>query len=801
MLLLLSTIANMNNNYDNNNNDYKPNYFDEKLSVSIKQMIESISQMINSVGKVIETTNLTIMKPDSNVIDSIKQMIDSVTYINQTVSQTIKASGQNQNGEEQIKESNNVIASNFCSQNQLFDASEQTNEQHKEESIVHKPNVQEINTQEVSMQESSMQETNMQETSMQETSMQKTSIPESNIQEIKEISTHDSSMQELNTQESNTQESSIQETNVQEASIQESNVQESDMQGTNIQEQNIQEPNIQEPNTQESITQESNMQDTSTQERNTQERNTQERNTQERNTQERNTQESNEPNIQEVSAQKLFEQKQIIDKNNNKTSNNETTNFVTNDNEPKEIDIKEIMKKQPIMNVGTIGHVANGKSTMTERLSSKGTQQFSTEKERNCTIVLGYANVKIWKCNVCDYPQCVSSSASSVMEKICQYCNNNLDLDNHISIVDCPGHSQLTATMLNGSSVMDYTILVEACNNENIPAPQTQEHLIATRAANIPTSMIIMNKIDLVNKKVAQDQIKKITDYYKSLIKSDNCPPVIPISATMGINIDVVCHQISKLKMPENRNITSQFKMIVIRSFDVNKPGTDVTKLSGGVIGGTIMRGLLKVNDKVSVYPGMTKKIPDTEQKKNGAVFKYEPIVGTVLSIQSDTTSLDYAIAGGLLAIQLTIDPGFSGKNNLAGSVVFKTSDITNAFNNEISNDDNDDDNDIDETSSSIVKVFDKIIIKMNTFLINQSDTTKYFKKDCSLMTNINSNNINCIVHKYDSKKQELFLKLNNPVAIDSGDNLATVIYQQVCRENTILGRGIIIDGVHCEKM
>lgn len=445
-------------------------------------------------------------------------------------------------------------------------------------------------------------------------------------------------------------------------------------------------------------------------------------------------------------------------------------------------DIREIMHKQPVMNVGTTGHVANGKSTTTKCLSSKETQQFSKEKERNITIRLGYANTKIWRCDICDPPHCYSSSDSSVMTKNCKHCNADLELVNHISIVDCPGHSELTSTMLNGSSVMDYAILVEACNNENIPAAQTAEHLIATRAAGIPTAMIIMNKIDLINKKKAYEQIEKIKDYVTTLTGSQSCPFIIPVSATFGTNIDVVCHRLSMLKIPKERDPLAQFKMIAIRSFDINKPGSDLSKLHGGVIGGTIMRGSLKVGDRVNIYPGMTKRLTATEKQKEGADFKYEPVSGEVLSIKSDMNELDFAIPGGLLGIQLTIDPAFARNDMLAGSLVLKTNDVETS-----------------ENLEEVVKVFDKIIIELSTLLIPEDVLNKLMKESPQLMININSNNIDCTVYKYSKSKKNLFLLLNKPIAIDSKDNLATVMHKNNSKD--IIGRGVIIDGVCCDRM
>lgn len=449
------------------------------------------------------------------------------------------------------------------------------------------------------------------------------------------------------------------------------------------------------------------------------------------------------------------------------------------------MNLQEIMYKQPILNVGTIGHVANGKSTIVKYLTSKETQQFAKEKERNITIRLGYANAKIWKCASCPEPECFSSSNSSLMSKRCNLCKELTELVNHISIVDCPGHNELTSTMLNGSSVMDYTILVEACNNADIPAPQTAEHLVATTAANIPTCVIIMNKIDLTKKDKARDQIGVITKYVSDITKSNRIPSVVPVSATIGVNIDVVCQQLSMLSIPSVRDPSAQFKMIIIRSFDINKPGVDVTKLHGGVIGGTIMRGTLRVGDKINIYPGMVKSIPDEKKEREGADFMYEPLTGEVLSIKSDMNELDFAIPGGLLGIQLTIDPAFSKGDNLAGSLVLKKEDVEKSI----------------ELKKSLVYVYDKIIIKMNKFLISEEIVAKLFKSKPDLMINVNSNNIECKVKTYKHSKQILFLFLNQPIAIDSQNNLATIMIKGSGGGSgkEIIGRGVISDGVSCE--
>lgn len=412
--------------------------------------------------------------------------------------------------------------------------------------------------------------------------------------------------------------------------------------------------------------------------------------------------------------------------------------------------MEEIIKHQPVINIGIIGHVANGKSSMVNSLTQKKTQQHSKELERNITIRIGYANCKIWKCDTCKPPRSYSSSNSMTMSKTCIYCNSVVRLINHISFVDCPGHNDLTSIMLNGSSVMDYTILVESFTNDTIPAPQTKEHYAATRAAGIPTSMIVMNKLDLVSRSVAESKIDIMNEYNI---------PIVPISATFNLNIDVICEYIGRLEV--KRDYKKNFKMIVIRSFDINKPGVDVRTLKGGVIGGTIMRGTLEVDDEISIYPGVYKKEDDK--------FKYKPLKGRVLSIKSDENELTSAVSGGLLGIQLTIDPALTRNDLLVGSLVLKSKDI----------------------DKTIFKVCDTIVVEISEYICD-----KRLLKD-TLMINVNSCNLECQVSKFRENKNKLELILTRPIAIDDIDNMVTI---QDKINGRILARGNIINGRECDK-
>ena len=125
----------------------------------------------------------------------------------------------------------------------------------------------------------------------------------------------------------------------------------------------------------------------------------------------------------------------------------------------------EVISRQATINIGTIGHVAHGKSTLVKAISGVQTVRFRDEKVRNITIKLGYANAKIFKCPKCPTPQCYHSYGSFQPDNSkCKHCDTVMNLERHISFVDCPGHDILMATMLTGAAVMDACLLLIAGN-------------------------------------------------------------------------------------------------------------------------------------------------------------------------------------------------------------------------------------------------------------------------------------------------------------------------------------------------
>ncbi|CAN1323897.1 Eukaryotic translation initiation factor 2 subunit 3 [Linum perenne] len=337
----------------------------------------------------------------------------------------------------------------------------------------------------------------------------------------------------------------------------------------------------------------------------------------------------------------------------------------------------EVISRQATINIGTIGHVAHGKSTVVKAISGVQTVRFKNELERNITIKLGYANAKIYKCEDerCPRPDCYKAYGSGKEDSpacdVPGFENARMKLLRHVSFVDCPGHDILMATMLNGAAIMDGALLLIAAN-ETCPQPQTSEHLAAIEIMRLKHIIILQNKVDLVQESVAQNQHETIQQFIKGTVAED--APVVPISAQLKYNIDAVCEYIvKKIPVPE-RDFTLPPNMIVIRSFDVNKPGYEVDDIKGGVAGGSILKGVLKVNQVVEVRPGIVVK------DENGNI-KCTPIYTRIVSLYAEQNELQFAVPGGLIGVGTTMDPTLTRADRLVGQVLGQTGSLPEVIN------------------------------------------------------------------------------------------------------------------------
>jgi len=319
------------------------------------------------------------------------------------------------------------------------------------------------------------------------------------------------------------------------------------------------------------------------------------------------------------------------------------------------VNLLKKLPKQPEVNIGTIGHVDHGKTTLVQALTGVWAARHSEELRRGITIKLGYADTPVYKCPNCPPPQCYST------EPKCPGCGSPGEFSRAISFVDAPGHEALMATMLSGAAVMDGAILVIAAD-EPCPQPQTREHLAAIEIVDVKNLVIVQNKIDVVDEKRALESYEEITRFVKGSVAEE--APIIPISAQHGANIDALIQALEEHIPTPKRDPAKPPKMHVVRSFDVNKPGTPADKLAGGVIGGTILQGVFKVGNEIEIRPGIRL------EKQGRAV--YEPLFTEVVSLQVGGKTVQEAQPGGLVGIGTLLDPSLTKADGLTGNLVGK---------------------------------------------------------------------------------------------------------------------------------
>lgn len=326
--------------------------------------------------------------------------------------------------------------------------------------------------------------------------------------------------------------------------------------------------------------------------------------------------------------------------------------------ESKASNIKELIKQQAECNIGLVGHVDHGKTTLVKALTGDWTDRHSEEQERGISIKLGYSNATILYCPSCNeyitYYLAEESREKGKPRFLCPQCKRKLEFRRNISFVDAPGHEILMATMLSGASLMDGACLLIAAD-ETCPQPQTREHLEALHIAGIKNIIIIQNKIDAVSREQASENYQQIKEFTKGTVAEN--APIIPISAVFGANISLVLRAFEEI-IPSPKLIEGEFQFLIARSFDINRPGKDLEDLKGGVIGGSVLKGMIKTGDEIEIRPGL--RIKDD----------YTPIKSTVVSISQGNNLLDSAKPGGLIGLGTNLDPALTKGDHLIGHLV-----------------------------------------------------------------------------------------------------------------------------------
>lgn len=393
----------------------------------------------------------------------------------------------------------------------------------------------------------------------------------------------------------------------------------------------------------------------------------------------------------------------------------------------KTLNLSTIIQNQAVLNVGCIGHVSNGKSTLVRQMTGIKTQKFKSEKERNCTINVGYGNCKIFYNEESEEYKFTGSAVESETDSH----GNDMKLIHHISFVDCPGHENYMSNMLCGASVIDMAFLLEAANAQKVPQPQTLEHFIAIQHTNINDVVVIQNKCDLVKKEQILTNKSQIEDFVDEI--TDEELPIIPIVAQTGNNIEFVGKYLSNKLVSYDKDINLPLQINIIRTFDVNKNNIPISKFKGGVLGGSVIQGILNKDDIVQISPGICKK--DQLGK-----WQSTPLFTRVKSINSERNSMEYAIPGGLIGVGTTLDPAYTKGNKLTGQII--------------------------TLPGKNLRISSRIEVKYKSFR-RVGNSSKSLSKGEIVKLGIISNHVTGSVSKWDKKNKKITIDLAIPCCVD----------------------------------
>jgi translation initiation factor 2 subunit 3 len=406
----------------------------------------------------------------------------------------------------------------------------------------------------------------------------------------------------------------------------------------------------------------------------------------------------------------------------------------------------DVLTKQPIINIGCLGSVSDGKSTLVRVLTNTKTQKYKSEKVRNITIKQGYGNMKMWY----DYDNKQFYTTDSTFDTFITD-DGECKLVNHLSFVDCPGHQELIQTMLSSISLMDGAIVVIAVDQPLNKKPQLIQHLAAAKLGKLPI-IICLNKIDLVKQEVLLERKRELDE----LLLDFGIEPliIIPTSFNRKINFDVLLLSIMTFFNPINYlKKTSESSLFQIsRTFDINKPGTNWDEVVGGVVGGSLMSGKFKIGDEIEIRPGYV-------SKANGK-FVSTPIKTTVLSIKTDNNDLEEIIPGGLTGIRTDLDTFYCKNDALAGNIIGLV--------------------------GSVPSVFIKLTI--DSKIVNLFGTTWNPTINDDVVLQIGTRSVNATLIKMNESK--MTFELNKPTCIKNEQHI--VICKNVDKILKIVGEGIM---------
>ena len=402
---------------------------------------------------------------------------------------------------------------------------------------------------------------------------------------------------------------------------------------------------------------------------------------------------------------------------------------------------------QPCVNIGTAGHVDHGKTTLIQALTGSWTSVHSQELKRGITIRVGYSDAAFYKCKSCKEPSGYSTTPT------CNNCGAESELSRVVSFVDSPGHESLMANMLSGSALMDGALLLVA-SNEKIPRPQTKEHLLALETLGMKQIVVVQNKVDLLTYEDALANYQDIAKFVKGTSASKS--PIVPVSAQSGLNMDALIGIIEDtIKTPELDD-TKETIMHVLRSFDVNKPGTRIKDIMGGVIGGSLTQGTFSVGDEIEIKPGII-----NEKSK-----KYEPLQTEITSLGTAAGKVDAVKPGGLVAIGTKLDPSMTRSDSFIGSVIARPGTLPDNSN----------------TLKLDIKLFDSAV--------GMEKDTKVAPIQTNELLRLNIGTAPVLGQVTSARSNSVEIKLRRPACIFEGGNVA--ISRRIADRWRLIGAGIV---------
>lgn len=357
---------------------------------------------------------------------------------------------------------------------------------------------------------------------------------------------------------------------------------------------------------------------------------------------------------------------------------------------------------QPTLSIGVIGDVANGKSTLVKAISGKKTQAHSSEQQQHgITIRLGFANAAVLRCqnkaDICGaysfLPESLDVGKQTSLPR-CSKCNHCTAVVKRFSLVDCPGHAELMATMLAGASAFD-AVLLAAASNVPCPTPQARQHLEAIKMSGIvdeldqgrnPSIAIAQTKAELLAddsknaayRYSAEERLANHAEQGRENMKNSVAAkaPIFPVCAPLGLGLEAIAEWIANLpSTPRQQSAIKAPRLTVLRSFDVNRPGQQAKEVNGGVLGGTIQgSSSISLGDVLEVRPGLclpSNKKPNPKKTKEAmqAPFKVLPLSFRCTSLMTGKCNLSSVSKGGLVAVGTSLDPLICADNRMVGSV------------------------------------------------------------------------------------------------------------------------------------